>query len=246
MHVQNKKACQEQLAALRKEFDEFSYIVSHDLKAPVRAIGNLSAWIEEDLGESVPEEVLQNMNLLRNRANRLELMIDALLKYSRVSTYQLDLEETDVKRLIEAARDVSKASQAILVQTPDSLPVFVTYKEKLGYVFSQLIQNAAFFGVDEKLAIAVSVKDEKDFYTFEVADNGGGVPDEAIDKIFKLFYTVAPKDTVNTVGAGLTIARRITQSVGGEMRARNNTLGGLSICFTWPKEIKFDTNILIL
>lgn len=235
MEAKDKSGCQEQLNELRKEFEEFSYILSHDLKAPVRAISNLSVWIEEDLGESIPADVLQNMNLLRSRANRLELMIDALLRYSRVSTVQLEQESTAVKDLMETAAESISGIQALTLLTPDELPVFTTYKEKLQFIIAEIARNTAFFGRHEKLTLTLTVTQKEEFYFFDFADNGGGVPEEALVKLFKLFYTVSPKDAVNTTGAGLTIAKRMVQYAGGDMWAQNNLQGGLSIMFSWPK-----------
>lgn len=234
MSENHKETCQEQLEQLRKEFDEFSYIVSHDLKAPVRAIHNLSLWIEEDLGNTVSDDVKQNMDLLRNRTDRLNLMIEALLTYSRVSTKELGKVETNVEELVEATKKKAIAKDAI-VQVLNPLPILVTYKANLRYIITQLLQNAVNFGTSETLTVMICVTNEADCYSFEFADNGGGIPDEALDKIFKLFYTVAPKDTVDTTGAGLTIARKMVHIAGGEMWARNNEQGGLSILFTLPK-----------
>ncbi|MDX5345894.1 MAG: hypothetical protein LPJ89_04045, partial [Hymenobacteraceae bacterium] len=92
--------CQAQLQQLTTEFEEFAYIVSHDLKAPVRAIYNLAGWIEEDLGEDVPVDVKQNIRLLQNRADRMERMIQALLTFSRVNRLDLEQSEVDTEQLI--------------------------------------------------------------------------------------------------------------------------------------------------
>ena len=79
-----EKKCQEELVALKKEFEEFIYIVSHDIKSPMRAITNITTWIEEDLGSVVNQDVLTNLGLLKNRVYRLENMMNALLELSRV------------------------------------------------------------------------------------------------------------------------------------------------------------------
>jgi len=238
MNIQSsKKQCIDQLADLRNEFNEFSYIVSHDLKAPVRAISNLSTWIEEDLGEAVPADVQQNMNLLRSRTSRLELMIDALLKYSRVSLNQLNLDETNVQDIIDTAHQSIAGIQPVHLTVPVPLPVFHTYKEQLSFILTEILHNTAYFGKNEKLTLTVTTREHHDHVQFELADNGGGVPEDALDKLFRLFYTVAPKDVVETTGAGLTIIKKMVQVAGGEVEAMNNDTGGLTIRFSWPKEM---------
>ncbi|MCZ0904494.1 PAS domain S-box protein, partial [Microcoleus sp. HI-ES] len=83
-----------------QELDQFAYVVSHDLKAPLRAIANLSSWIEEDLSESMTEDTLHQMNLLRGRVHRMEGLIEGLLQYSRVGRIQVPSEMVKVEKLL--------------------------------------------------------------------------------------------------------------------------------------------------
>ncbi len=228
--------------ALRSEFEEFSYIVSHDLKAPIRAISNLSAWIEEDLGEEIPGEVKHNMHLLRSRANRLERMVDSLTQHYRVSTQELDVLPTQVAELArEVVNDLSDP-ESVVLQLPQPLPQFVTYRQKLRSVLQHIIGNAAQHSGKRITEVVLQAKEHAICYEFSVQDNGAGVPAEALDKIFKMFYTVAPKDTVDTDGAGLALTKKIVQFVGGHITANSNELNGLTVIFTWPKYIPSTEN----
>jgi signal transduction histidine kinase len=223
-----------QLEQLREEFNEFVYIVSHDLKAPVRAINNLSVWLEEDLEENTSEEIVKNLNLLRNRANRLDLMIEALLKFSRVNSSNINLEEVNLHELVCTVTKQFSSNDNIQLVIDNQLPLIISDKEKLNFIWEQLLHNAVRFNNTLDLKIYINYNLLGNFHQLEVADNGCGVPDTALDKIFKLFYTIAPKDSVNSTGAGLTIARKKIQVLGGEMWAANNSYGGLSIYFTLP------------
>ncbi|PRY14433.1 histidine kinase/DNA gyrase B/HSP90-like ATPase [Pontibacter ummariensis] len=226
-------ACSKQLEQLKKDFEEFAYIVSHDMKAPVRAIVNLSQWIEEDLGDHLPPDVKHNMDLLRNRAFRLERMIEALLQYSRVSRYDLETGPTDLLELLLALK--AELPPHVQVDVPAELPVLLTYKAKLRQVLSQLLQNASFFTQKDRPKIIVRVQEQAEFLLFEVTDNGDGIPAEALSKVFTLFYTVCPKDKVDTVGAGLAISKKTVQFAGGTIEALANEPEGTTIRFTWPK-----------
>lgn len=237
MNKKDQESCPEQLEELRKEFSEFVYIVSHDLKAPIRAINNLSDWIEEDLKGMVSEDVLHNLSLLRNRATRLEQMIEALLKYSRINSTNIDLAEANVQELIKTASENVKGKERLTVEVENALPELVTSKDKLLFIFEQLLQNSLTFSDKAETIVYISCTNSLEFYEFVVADNGSGVPEEALEKIFKLFYTIAPKDSVNTTGAGLTIARKVVNLLGCDMWASGNNYGGLSVHFTWPKNI---------
>jgi signal transduction histidine kinase len=234
MHT-DKDLCEQQLEQLKQDFEEFAYIVSHDLKAPVRAIANLSTWIEEDLGEAIPADARQNMHLLRNRAGRLERMIEALLHYSRVPGYNLETGSADVNELLQSIS--VQTGQQLQLNIPAPLPVLHTYTTKLQTVFEQLLLNAVGFSRQAVVTVTVSSTKEDGFYEFTVADNGPGVPEEALSKIFTLFYTVAPKDSVDTAGAGLAVTKKIIQFVGGTVSAELNNTGGLTIRFTWPEKV---------
>lgn len=233
-------SCQQQLEQLQKEFDEFAYLVSHDLKAPVRAISNLSHWIEEDLADNLCGDVKENMKLLRSRANRLEHMIESLLLYSRISRYDLDVEPTNTEELVRNA--AAKFDSRVVLHLPQPLPELITYKQKLSEVFFHLIANSATFSNKPHTNITVTCHHaDNKYYEFVVKDDGNGVPENALDKIFNLFYTVSAKDTQETVGAGLAISKKIIQFVQGFIRAENNNENGLTIRFTWPKEIAATT-----
>jgi signal transduction histidine kinase len=229
--------CQEQLESLQKEMDEFSYIVAHDLKAPIRAITNLSTWIEEDLGTEISEDVHQNMSLLRNRAERLERMIEALLQYSRVNRYYLEIDEIDVEDTVKKIAD--RHSNKIELVIPAPLPIFKTYRTKLEQVLEKLFLNIVTFNAITPVVATITCTEiNSNYYEFKISDNGIGVPTDVLDKIFTLFYTVSPKDTLNTLGAGLAITKKIVNFAGGTIHAEQKTNeNGLIISFTWPKSI---------
>ncbi|QCR22989.1 ATP-binding protein [Pontibacter sp. SGAir0037] len=227
--------CEEKLEELQSEFNEFAYIISHDLKAPIRAISNLSVWIEEDLGENIPGDVQQNMHLLRNRAVRLERMIESLLTYSRVTSQDLDILPTDIKALVDDVLASLPEPGKLTLNLTDALPVIETYKLKLRAIINNLLLNVALHSNVPQTEVTLSLQELGDFYRFTIADNGGGVPAEALPKIFKIFYTVAPKDKVETSGAGLAISKKIVDFAGGKIEAENNEAGGLTVSFTWPK-----------
>jgi light-regulated signal transduction histidine kinase (bacteriophytochrome) len=232
--MQNQDNSQKRLLELQKEMEEFTYIISHDFKAPLRAISNLSSWIEEDLGEDISEDVQQNMALLRNRASRLEGMIEALAQLSRVCNSNLEVRTTDIKEIVKSLGQ--KYNGRLNIDAKEPLPVFVTYKHKLVQVFEYILDNIVRFSEQEnpKAYIRCALI-TPELYEFSVADNGVGIPENTLEKIFSLFYTISPKDSVNTVGAGLAITKKIVNFAGGKIRAElNQQRNGLIIRFTWP------------
>ncbi|AMM52024.1 hypothetical protein TH61_13690 [Rufibacter sp. DG15C] len=228
--------CQEQLALLKQEYEEFAYIVSHDLKAPLRAICNLSGWISEDLGENIDPDIAHNIKLLQNRAERMERMINAVLSFSRVNRQELDIGEVDVKELVLEVAALFQKSHGLHL-TVEPLPTFTTYAKKLETVFAKLLENAVTFNESGKPEVHISAAEQESFYTFTVTDNGIGISEDAKEKVFKLFYTVQPKDEEEHLGAGLTIVKKIVQFVGGTIQVQPTMDQGATFQFTWPKHI---------
>ena len=133
-----------QLDQLKKEFDEFTYIVSHDLKAPLRAIDNITEWIEDDFGEDVDPDIIANFKLLKNRVLRMDKMIAALTKYSRVNRRELELVETNVNEvLLEIKEDIEDRYDNVSLNIDVQFPIITTYKNKLYKVLQEIILNAA-------------------------------------------------------------------------------------------------------
>ncbi|WP_048920122.1 sensor histidine kinase [Rufibacter radiotolerans] len=228
-----KITCQQQLENLQQEFDEFAYIVSHDLKGPLRAISNLSGWISEDLGEDLDQDIKHNIELLQNRTERLERMINALLIYSRIARFEMDLKEVNVRELVQGiAAGLQKDKPFTLTVT--DLPVLNTYVKKLETVFTHLLQNAVRFNDHAQPQVWVEAQRQKEFVIFTVRDNGIGISEDALEKIFKIFYTVQPKDHQENLGVGLSVTKKILQVIGGTIAVQSEKDKGTVVTVTWP------------
>nr|WP_234462463.1 HAMP domain-containing sensor histidine kinase [Adhaeribacter terrigena] len=219
---------------LNAEYEEFAYIVSHDLKAPVRAVNNLAAWLEEDLAGNLPGDSEENFRLLRNRVARLDKMISALLDFSRVARHELEISEIDLSQKIEVLSTSLTTGKNIIIRQSGQVPVFKTYAGKLTYVLQELLQNAILFNDKTQTEILVTLQDETDNIRIVVEDNGPGMAEANLPKIFTMFYTSAPKDTMETTGAGLAIVNKIVTFAGGQIFAEN-TSGGFRVTVIWPK-----------
>ena len=172
-----------------QELDQFAYVVSHDLKAPLRAIANLSSWIEEDLSESMTEDTQHQMNLLRGRVHRMEALIDALLQYSRVGRIQTVSETVNVGSLLAEIIDSLAPPETFTVEVEPGMPTLLTERVLLQQVFSNLISNAVKHHQSKSGCVKISVKDKENFYEFAVADNGPGIAPQYHDKVFVIFQT---------------------------------------------------------
>ncbi len=218
-----------------QELDQFAYVVSHDLKAPLRAIANLSEWIEEDLEDKLDEETRHNMNLLRGRVYRLENMINGLLAYSRVGRLKSEPETVNVREMLTEIIDLLDVPKHFQVQIIGEMPTFVTELIPLQQVFNNLISNAIKHSNCPRGKITISAVEQDNFYEFAVTDNGQGIAPEYHDKIFTIFQTLESRDTKENTGIGLAIVKKAVESQGGKIKVESRVGQGTTFRFTWQK-----------
>jgi PAS domain S-box-containing protein len=219
-----------------QELDQFAYVVSHDLKAPLRAIANLSSWIEEDLSDSMTEDTLHQMNLLRGRVHRMEGLIEGLLQYSRVGRIEVPSEMVKVEKLLAEIIDSLAPPSGFEVKVEPGMPTFVTEKLALQQVFSNLISNAIKHNRSESGHVKISVKELDEFYEFSVADDGPGIAPQYHDKVFVIFQTLEARDKVENTGIGLSLVKKIVEGQGGTISLESAEGEGATFRFTWPKQ----------
>lgn len=224
---------------LTKDFDSFTYRVSHDLRSPLRAITSLSEWIEEDLADTVGQETKKNLNLLRERTKRLGFLIDGILQYSRVGRISTPIELIDVNDLLAEliCLKIDKPTE-FSIEIQPNMPKFYTESERLGQVFLHLIKNAIDFHDRSDGIIKILVQEKGDFYQFTVADDGLGIALENHQKIFEIFYTLSTNSKLESVGIGLALVKKIVELFGGNIWVESTLGKGSAFHFLWPKHLE--------
>jgi len=219
------------------ELDQFAYVVSHDLRAPLRAITNLSTWIEEDLGGMLKDETRRQMDLLRSRVHRMESLISGILEYSRVGRVRSTVEEVDVSTLIREVVGDLAAPPGFRFKTGADLPVVLTEKMRLAQVLSNLIGNAIKHHPRDDGEVEIRVEETADHYEFAVRDDGDGIAPEYHEKIFVMFQTLQPRDRFESTGMGLAIVKKIIEDLQGRLWIESEPGFGATFRFTWPKQV---------
>ena len=220
------------------ELDQFAYIVSHDLKAPLRAINNLSEWIEEDIGEHMSDDVKSHMGLLRGRVRRMELLINGILDYSRAGRMRTREESVDSRHIIEEIVNSLAIPKHFRVAVQGDFPVFKTERLAFEQVVTNYISNAVKYNNNPEPVITIACTESDVEYTFCVSDNGQGIDKEFHDKVFVIFQTLQSRDKVESTGVGLAIVKKIVEDKGGRVWVESSLGHGASFYFSWPKNIE--------
>ena len=234
-----EKKIEEALKELERsntELEEFAYIVSHDLKAPLRAINQLAGWILEDYGHALGDEGKDHINLMVTRAKRMDNLIDGILQYSRVGRIREKKEEIDLNKAVEEIIENISPPDNIKVFIGKKLPVILAERVRIQQVFQNLIGNAVKYMDKPKGEIEVSYADDGDFWRFSVSDNGPGIEEKYYEKIFQIFQTLESRDKREGTGVGLSVVKKIVELYGGRVWVESKVGKGSIFFFTLPKK----------
>ncbi len=215
-----------------QELDRFSYVVSHDLKAPLRAISNLAGWIQEDLSGTVDLDIQGNLELMQSRVGRMETMIDSLLRYARLGYTEANMETFSIEDLLIEIVDSLDIPSSFTVSLPSSLSPITTNRVLLSQVLTNLISNACKHHNRLDGCIHVTAQAHDEVWELTVADDGPGIAPENHDRVFDIFQTLSSSDEGNT-GIGLSIVKRIVETQGGEITLESQVGVGTTFRFTW-------------
>ncbi len=236
--AQTREALSQTKAALKKrteELEQFAYIASHDLKAPLRAISNLSQWIEEDIAEQLNDENRQQMHLLRGRVQRLDALIYGLLQYSRAGRVKVESEWVDVGELLNQVIDTLTPPPEFTIVVSPGMPSLLTERLQLQQVFCHLMENAIAHHPRQAGTVTVNIQEHTDKYEFTVSDDGAGIAPQFHERVFAIFQTLKTPNKSENIGMGLAIAKKIVESQGGIIQLDSQVDQGANFKFTWYK-----------
>lgn len=217
------------------ELDQFAYVVSHDLKAPMRGIANIISWIEEDHDHELTPDLKKNLMLIKGRTIRLENMINGLLEYARVGKIRKGDEMVNINSLVKELIDLL-VPPGYDIKIEGEMPVIRTEKLHIQQVLSNLISNCVKYNNNPHPYSIISCKENKDHYIFSVSDNGPGIEEQYFDKIFVIFQTLQERDAFESTGVGLAIVKKIIDDYKCEINIRSEKGKGTTFSFTWPKQ----------
>ncbi len=222
------------LEVANNELNDFAYIVSHDLKAPLRAIGSLSQWLYTDYKDKFDEKGKTQLDLLVNRVTRMQNLIDGILEYSRVGRIQKDKEDFDPDNLVREVIDSLSPPRHISIVIDKPLPTVHYEKTSFRQIFSNLIGNAIKYMDKAQGEIHIGCTQDGNYWKFFVKDNGPGIDEKYYDLVFQIFQTLNARDDIESTGIGLSIVKKIVETYGGKIWIESDLGKGSTFYFTIP------------
>ncbi|MEM8858765.1 MAG: ATP-binding protein, partial [Chloroflexota bacterium] len=230
-----------------EELEEFAYVVSHDLRAPLRGIASLSSWLEMDYADSLDEGGHEMLSLMNNRVRRLEALIEGILEFSRVGRQETRKTEVDLSQLMDDVLDNLAPNDNFKLNIQPDLPIVFGERLRLMQVFQNLIDNAIKYSDPQKAEnwVKLTCKKDNDQWVFCISDNGLGIDSKYHKKVFQIFQTLSIDEEQNaeSTGVGLSLVRKIIQLHGGRIWIESIPGEGSQFLFTLPREndgTKFD------
>ncbi|MEN6578362.1 MAG: ATP-binding protein [Phycisphaerales bacterium] len=233
--VQELENANQQSARVNKELNDFAYVVSHDLKAPLRGIKTLAGWIASDCADRLDAEAKEQLSLMLNRVDRMHDLIDGILQYSRIGRITEEKARVDLNELVPQIVDLLAAPKHIEIAIRDELPVVECERTRITQVFQNLIGNAIKYMDKPQGHITIGCRGDREWWTFSVADDGPGIDEKYFGRIFQLFQTLSPRDESESTGIGLTLVKKIVELNGGRVWVESTLGQGSTFLFSLPQ-----------
>ncbi|RFC34992.1 MAG: PAS domain S-box-containing protein [Candidatus Nitrotoga sp. SPKER] len=231
-----------ELESTQEELKSFAYVVSHDLKAPLRAISALAGWLVHDYSDKFDEKGKEYIDLLIKRVYRMDNLINGILQYSRVGRVKEQSVAVNLDQLVREVIDLLSPPANIVISIENTLPTVLVEPTRIEQVFQNLLFNAIKFMDKPQGEIRIACSSEDQHWKFLIADNGPGIELRHFERIFQLFQTLVPRDRMEGTGVGLSLVKKIVEMYGGKIWLESKVGEGSKFFFTLPKTVIISSN----
>ena len=228
-----------ELERSNQELEQFAYVSSHDLQEPLRTIASFTQLLERRYKGKLDPDADEFMDYIVDAAVRMKQQIQDLLEYSRITTAGGEFGQVSVDSILNQA--IANLKSAIDKNnaeiTYDSLPDVIADGDQLRRVFQNIIGNAIKYRkLDEppKINISYQIDEQNNEYVFSISDNGIGIEEQYLDRIFKIFQRLHTIEDYKGTGIGLAVVKRVIERHGGRIWAESEPGKGSTFCFTIP------------
>ncbi|MCK4568221.1 MAG: hypothetical protein KAU48_13025 [Candidatus Thorarchaeota archaeon] len=227
-----------ELSRSNEALEQFAYVISHDLQEPLRMVVSYLQLIEVRYKDQLDDDANEFIDFAVDGAKRMREMIRDLLQFSRAGRQSLSEEKVDCNDVVVevlANLQVSIQESEAFIDT-EHLPSIMANRGGVAMVFQNLISNAIKFRTEKPPKIVIKAVESVDVWQFSITDNGIGIPDQHQDKIFDVFQKLYPRKEYPGTGIGLSICKRVIESLGGSIGVESKLNEGSTFFFTIPKE----------
>lgn len=224
------------LEKMNEELNSFTHIASHDLKSPIQGIADLADWIQEDLGDDIPETVKNNLDRIGIRVNRMQTLIDDLLKYSQAGKKSDAISLIEPEKMINEVLELLVIPSGIKISVSGEIAPFESTQTPLQTAIRNLVSNAIKHHDKAEGNINISMGEEGTYYRFDIQDDGPGIAESDQQSVFLLFKTGSKSG--NSTGMGLAFCKRMVEAQGGRIELDSQEGNGSTFRVLWPKTLK--------
>lgn len=230
----------EQAADLKRsntELEQFAYVASHDLQEPLRKVSSFTQLLQRRYGGQLDERADQYIAFAVDGANRMQVLINDLLAFSRVGRVHNEHRTVDLEEVLDKTLDALSVTleESGAEVTHDPLPTVVGDSTQLGMLWQNLLSNAVKFrSPDRPPRVRISAELLGDTWEFAVTDNGIGIAPEYREKVFVLFQRLHTKDAYPGTGIGLAMCKKVVEFHGGTIGIDPGHTAGTRVVFTLP------------
>lgn len=219
-----------------RELEQLSYVASHDLQEPLRAIGSFTQLLELRYKDKLDENASKYIHYAVDGVNRMQNLINCLLEYTRISRHNKPFETCDCNAILqtvlnELRNDIEQTGAVIRT---DNLPVIYSNENQIQQLLENLIQNAIKFTKDKTPQIEIKCEQLEFEWLFSISDNGPGIEKEYHQKIFTIFQRLNDRDEYEGAGIGLALCKKIVEHHGGQIWVDSSPGEGSIFYFTIP------------
>jgi len=216
-----------------KELEQFAFVISHDLKSPLRVISGLSSLIQRKEYDKLSPQSQEDFGMIQNQVLQMGAMIEGVLEYSRIGRKDNDKKAVDIVPILESIALTIGKQDDVDIDFPKEIPSLKGSSIRFKQVFQNLISNAIKYNDKSKCEILIRTEVQENFVRFSLQDNGPGIRPEYAERIFRLFQTLQSKEK-NSTGVGLAIVKKIIDFYEGKIYLDTNFEEGARFYFTLP------------
>lgn len=221
---------------LNSELRTVTYNLSHSIKTPLHGINQISQWLKEDYKDSIGSDARELLNMLIYRVEKLNAIIDNLLEYTDIKVKLEKLSKLDLNYVLKNLINFLNVPQNIEINIARNMPHLKIEKKYIESIFTNLIENSIKFMDKEKGRIEVGFVELNKEYMFFVRDNGPGIEEKYFEKIFTMFHSINNNESIENLGVGLALTKKIVELHGGTIHIESKIKEGTTVFFTLPYE----------